>query len=441
MVILIVILSYDLRNVYWNDKYKIIAYDVLSYYAYLPATYIYNDLSLGFVDKNPDFFREKFWPMKTKQGRYIIKTTMGLAWLYAPFFLIAHPLAQMSGHAADGFSIPYKAALAFSCLFYLALGLFFLKRLLEAYFPQPVVALTLLAVTVGTNLLNYSTAEATMAHSYNFVLFSIFLYTGMKWHERRDLIRSILLGSLAGLIVLIRPTNILILIVFALWEVHDRPSLKGRILLFLKEIHLIGVMAAAFIVVWIPQMLYWKFISGSFWYYSYGTERFFFLKPHILKGLFGFRKGWLLYTPMMGLALFGLGLMYTRMKTLFLPILLFTILNIYVVLSWWSWWYGGGFGLRAFIESYSVLSIPFAVFVNWILDRRTLVQVVSFCLIFMFMALNLFQTKQYQMVIMHWDSMSPRAYWSIFLKMKQPDNFNQLIEPPDNVKAMRGEEE
>lgn len=439
--ILIVLLSYDLRNAYWNDKQKIISYDVLSYYAYLPATYIYNDISLGFIDKDPTFFRDKFWPVKTPGGRYIIKTTMGLAFLYAPFFFAAHPAAQILGYDANGFSPPYKFALTFGCLFYLGAGLYFLKKLLETYFPSIVVALTLISVTIGTNLLQYATAEATMSHSYNFVLFSIFLYIGMKWHERCNLKNSILLGLLSGLIVLIRPTNILILIVFVLWGVHDARTLKIRILFFIKEMHLVAVMAAAFIAVWIPQMLYWKFTSGSFWYYSYGIERFFFLKPHIIKGLFGFRKGWLVYTPMMGLALIGLGIMYVRLKELFFSILLFTLLNIYVVLSWWSWWYGGGFGLRAFIDSYSLLSIPLAVFINWALDRKTVIQMACISLVFLFLALNVFQTRQYQLAIMHWDSMSAKAYWSIFLKMKQPDNFSQLIEPPDNGKAVIGEED
>jgi len=438
LIILSTILAYDVDNAYWDDYDKIIYWDVLSYYAYLPAIYIYHDITLSFIDKNPSLYGDKFWPEKPATGRYAIKTTMGLAFLYAPFFQVAHPVARMLGYEANGYSPPYKIALMLSAVFYLAVGLYFLKKVLERYFSQPVTAITLIAVTIGSNLLQYATAEATMPHSYNFALFSVFLYAGMKWHEKHNLSYSIFLGLLSGLIALIRPTNILIIIVFILWGVHDLNTLKERLLLFLKKYHLIAVMAVFFIIVWIPQLIYWKFISGSYWFYSYVGERFFFLHPHIIKGLFGYRKGWLLYTPMMALALIGIGMMYKRLKELFFPVLIFTVLNIYVILSWWSWWYGGGFGLRAFIDSYSLLAIPFAVFVSWALSRNVVVKTASVVLICALMALNIFQVKQYQMAIMHWDSMSEKAYWSIFLKLKQPANFDQLIEKPDIDKAMAG---
>jgi hypothetical protein len=88
---------------------------------------------------------------------------MGLAILYMPFFFIAHLLAPVLGYAADGFTVPYKFALIFSCLFYLAIGLRYLRLFLQRYFSQAVVALTILSVTIGTNLLYYATQDAFWA--------------------------------------------------------------------------------------------------------------------------------------------------------------------------------------------------------------------------------------------------------------------------------------
>jgi len=34
-------------------------------------------------------------------------------------------------------------------------------------------------------------------------------------------------------------------------------------------------------------------------------------------------------------------------------------------LSWWAWWYGGSFGLRAFIDSYSLLIFPLAALLSY----------------------------------------------------------------------------
>jgi hypothetical protein len=438
VVIVMAILSYDIKEQNWNDYHKIISWDVLSYYAYLPATYIYNDISLSFITKNPNLYGDKFWPQGTPTGKFAIKTTMGLSFLYAPFFFVGHPVAQMLGYEANGYSPPYKFALTMSCLFYLAVGLHFLRKVLLRFFTDIVVAITLVAVTLGTNFLHYATAEATMPHSYNFALFSVFLYLAMKWHEEKTLKYSLLLGLVSGLIALIRPTNILVLILFALWGVDDFSSLKERTVLFLKKFYLVIIMVLAFIGVWIPQMIYWKYISGAYWFYSYGDERFFFNHPHIFEGLFGFRKGWLIYTPMMSLAVIGIGMMYKHLKGFFYPILIFTILNIFVILSWWSWWYGGGFGLRAFIDSYAILSIPLGLFVDRTFGRGNLVRTLSASVMLMFIALNIFQTNQYQQAVMHWDGMTAKAYWSIFLKMEKPANFNELIDIPDNEKAKLG---
>ncbi len=440
-LLVITVLFYDFKDRYWNDYDKIIYWDVLSYYAYLPAAYIYDDISLSFILKNPKYFGDKFWPQGTPTGKFAIKTTMGLSFLYAPFFFVAHPVAQALSYEANGFSPPYKFALALSAVFYLVMGLMCLRKVLLNFFQDTVVAITLGAVVLGTNLLHYVTAEATMPHSYNFALFSIFLYITLKWHQHPTLLCSILLGALYGLITLIRPTNILIGILFVLWNVSHSVSLKDRMRFFVKKYRLIMVMAASFAAVWIPQLLYWKFISGSYWFYSYGQERFFFNHPHILKGLLGFRKGWLIYTPVMALALSGIALLYVRLKGFFYPILIFTLINIYVILSWWSWWYGGSFGQRAFIDSYPVLSIPLALLIQWAVEKGMAVRMAGGVLLCALTALNIFQTYQYQKAVLHWDGMTAKAYLAIFLKTKQPENFNELLDIPDNEKAKLGLED
>ena len=46
-------------------------------------------------------------------------------------------------------------------------------------------------------------------------------------------------------------------------------------------------------------MLYWKHIMGTFFFYSYDQEGFFFGNSHVLDGLLSYRKGWFIYTPIM----------------------------------------------------------------------------------------------------------------------------------------------
>ena len=116
----------------WNrskpNERGVIKWDVISYYSYLPATFIYGDVTLGFLD-DPAFNNDnKFWPLELDNGNRLIQTSMGLSILYSPFFFMAHGLAPLFGQARDGFSNIYQFFLVLGTLFYVLAGLLFLNR-------------------------------------------------------------------------------------------------------------------------------------------------------------------------------------------------------------------------------------------------------------------------------------------------------------------------
>jgi presenilin-like A22 family membrane protease len=95
--------------------------------------------------------------------------------------------------------------------------------------------------------------------------------------------------------------------------------------------------------------------------------------------------------------------------------------------------YGGSFGSRAMIEFYVVLSIPLAAFIHTVFQKKRnwlLKSLTSVILVFL-VWLNLFQTTQYRGQVIHIDSMSKKAYWSVFLKNKKPENYQELLIPAD----------
>jgi len=216
----------------------VIKWDIISYYAYLPAIFIYHDLSLDFTE-SPDFVNDnKFWFQQTEKGKKVIITSMGLSYLYAPFFFAAHALAPAFGEPRDGFQSVYQFFLVFSALFYIGFGLYFLWKLLASYFPPGVSSVTLLLIGLGTNLYYYGTYEAAMSHAYNFSLMALFLYLLVRWYEFAGWKNSLLLGLVYGLIVLIRPSNFLLILVLLLWEVDSRLALVERMRLpFFLEGH------------------------------------------------------------------------------------------------------------------------------------------------------------------------------------------------------------
>jgi len=395
----------------------VIKWDIISFYGYLPATFIYGDPSLDFLDDGVIDNDNKFWWSPTENGRKIIYMSCGLSMMYAPFFFMAHLLAPVFGEARDGFGSIYQFFLVFGALVYVALGFIYLKKILLRYFTPLVTASTLLLMGLGTNLYYYSTHEAVMAHSYNFVLIVIFFHTVLKWYEEASWLRTFLLGMLFGLIVLIRPTNILILILLLFWGTDSWSAFRERIRFFLQNIPKMLLMVFAFLIPWIPQFLYWKMITGQILYYSYGAhgDRFFFDNPHIIESLFSYRKGWLLYTPLMILAIAGIFPLRKIIKGSTLPITLYLVMMIYVMSCWWTWWFGGGFGGRIYIDMYGILALPLAAFISAVLAyRKKYIRLGISGFLVGLLLFQLLQTRYFVGTAIHWDSMSKKAYWYYF---------------------------
>ncbi|MBC8487639.1 MAG: hypothetical protein H8D45_16535 [Bacteroidetes bacterium] len=440
--IILFVIIYNMFNIhYWTKENRVIWQDVISYYSYLPATFIYKDISLEFINDGTGFYSDKFWPLKTPEGKYVIKTTMGMSFLYAPFFFLGHVAANVLGYPATGFSMPYIFLLVMSSIFYFSLGLYFLRKVLENYFSQKVVIFTLITIVFGTNLYLYAAIEAAMPHAYLFSLFAAFIYLTIKWYKNPKVKSAILIGLVAGLITLIRPSNVIILVFFFLWDVKSFSDLQKRLLLFLKNPKFIAALVLCFFIILIPQLAYWKFATGRWCYYSYSDEGFFFLNPQIINGLFSYRKGWFVYTPVMLFAFTGLALSFKKFRTFFFPTLIFIILNIYIITSWWCWWYGGSYGNRAFIDSYAILAISYAVFIDWILIQKKIFKITVQTVIILLILLNLFQTWQAYGNDIHYDSMTKKAYWKVFLRLEKPDRFEKLLQSPDYEKAKNGKKE
>ncbi|HPQ35788.1 MAG TPA: hypothetical protein PK563_14945 [Tenuifilaceae bacterium] len=422
-------------------KNRVIEWDTMVYYSYLPAAFIHHDLTMEFKNTNPKEYSQKFWSHRTPHGGLVVKMSSGMAFIYAPFFFIAHTLAKPLGFEADGYSLPYRMALALGAIFYLALGLFVLRKFLRKYFSEITVSITLLLTAFATNLWYYSTIEPAMSHVYNFTFFVLFIALLDDWLKDPKFGPSICLGLISGIISLIRPTNALIGIFFLLWGISNISTLRDRIQYLFKKWDKLLVIAGFAILVWVPQMVYWKIQAGQFFYYSYGGEGFFFLKPHIIDGLFSFRKGWFIYTPIMFVATLGIFLLPKYVKGSALAISVYLSLNIYIIFSWWSWWYGGSYGARPMIESYAIMAIPLAAVVEYFTKSKRWIKYLSFSIFFLFISHGIFQTFQYYYGAIHWDSMTKKAYFHSFGKLKPSGKFWEYLEKPNYKSAHDGLDE
>lgn len=416
----------------------VIVWDAISYYAYLPATFIYNDLSLEFAEDDPETFSHRFWPSKSPTGRNVIKTSMGLAFLYSPFFAMAHLAASPLGYPSDGFSPPYQFFISIGALFYLLLGLIFLRKLLLRFFDEKTTAITLTMTVLGTNLGYYAAMEPAMSHTYGFAFYAIFLYLLDGWLAKPSTQRTILLGLTCGLLALMRPTNVLVGLFFIFWGVASLADIKQRLSLLLSRWKILFFMAFLAILVWVPQMVYWKIQTGQFFFNSYGDEGFFFLSPRILEGLFSFRKGLFVYTPLMFVTLAGFFVIGRYVRGGLAAIAVHASIHIYVIFSWWAWWYGGGYGSRAMIEVYAFIALPLAALIQWMWSRKTYAKTLFLSLLLLLLVHSIFQTFQYYYGAIHWDSMTRESYIKAFGRLRSFPGLEDYWRAPDYDLARKG---
>lgn len=416
-----------------KDRYPI-QYDVNGYYLYLPAVFIYNDIHFRFVDQNPHQFDRKYFLYPTSKGGYLNKYPPGVAFFYLPFFLVAHGISWLAGLDTSGYSPLYRLSVIFSNVFFGAAALWLLSRWLARYFSTFTVNVTVASVGLATNYFFYTSWVSGLTHVYLFFLFVLIIIHTDGWLQSGKWQHLMWICVALGWATMIRPTEILVGVVPA-WLIVRQLYLNKfkRFGHFIIRQMLPGL--AVFFAMLMPLFIYWKLATGHWLHYSYEQEGFYFDRPEqIIYGLFGFRKGWFVYTP---IALFFVAGIFTLQTSPFkhwqVPIGIYALANIYVVLSWWCWWYGGCFGQRAFIPMLAILSLPFASLVEQVVQYKHHLKGLTLAVWALFTFFNIFQSLQYKKQLIHHDGMSWQAYKYTFLKIKLSDaewrHYKSLILP------------
>lgn len=333
------------------------ASDPLGYYHWLPGTFLKGDWStLPYVHYLPN-------------GKGLSLFTMGVAIMQAPFFLLALLYCKVVGITPTGFELPFVFARLVASASYCSAGAAILFNVLRRYWSTAWVLISLGLLLLGTNLYYYAVHDGGMSHIYSFFLFAALLLLTLRLIERPtgpDLFRLILCGAL---IVLIRPLNGIVLLIPLLYGNPPVQAIKVR-LAWIKAHHRWAIVAVCFALLLIlPQLLYWKKITGSFFVFTYGTkeEGFDWSHPHLWDILFSHQGGWLLYHPLMIGAMAYLihgGMSKGEWLARYRVLLSVWVLAWYAYASWWNWWLGGSFGHRGFVEHYGYLALPFAAFVH-----------------------------------------------------------------------------
>jgi hypothetical protein len=278
----------------------------------------------------------------------------------------------------------------------------------------------------------YAVVENSMSHVYSFCLITLFLYYVFRFFKDNAGKYFFLSSLLFGLIVLVRPTNGLIILLLPLmgWiacpEVRNPVSVIIRSLLISKKaslsgrkarniLHLFPGVLILLLLFSLPLVL-WHHTTGHWFVYQYGEERFHFLHPHFFAILFSYNRGWFTYTPVAFISLFGFYQLWKENKTAFYWTLCFLIIFIYISSCWWMWYYASKCGQRIFVDLYAFVGI-LLLFLFASTRKVKIIRYVVSVLLIVFTGLNIFQCYQHSCFIFPATDITREIYWYSFPRL------------------------
>ena len=343
---------------------RIRASDEIEYFSYLPSLFFDRDLEFGneyqyFYDQNPGglaLFKGTFLDKREPEtGRHINFGPIGSAVLWSPFYLLAH-LGVLAARslgatvAANGLSAPYVAAVCYASALYGFLGFLLMHAALRRHggIPEPAAGWAPAALWYGTPALYYMTLAPGFSHAPSLFAVSLLVWLWLRARERQSLADWVLVGAAGGLAGLIREQDALFLIVPALglvvdaWRRRDWGRTLGRL----------SVLAVASAVVFWPQLLVYRALTGHFRPSRMVSAKLEYTSPHFLEVLFSAGHGLFVWSPLLLVAAVGLGLSALRRRDLVATLLgLGLLAQVWINGALSTWTQGGAFGSRRFIAA------------------------------------------------------------------------------------------
>ena len=315
---------------------------------------------------------------KTPTGRPGNVFGIGPALFELPLFAVGRDIARLGGQVPDGFSGPEVAAAMLASLLATLGALLFAYRLLRRRFgADHLAAVVPLLLACGGPVVYYAIRQPGYAHPFATFWVAWFVdawdasfgAAGQHAAKPRRLRVWLGLGALLGAATLARPQTVLwgVLLVAAAADdlrraVAPGPAAGasggggprravgvrglGRALAESAPRWVAG--AGVALLCFLPQLIAWHQIYGSFWLVPQGPGFMRWDSPAWREVLFSSRNGLLPWAPLYALAALGLLVAVWRSPRLGLGVVIGIALQVVANGAVWDWWAGGSFGGRRF---------------------------------------------------------------------------------------------
>jgi hypothetical protein len=343
--------------------------DGVGYYAYARApliehtldfTHDYQSANESFREAHCDENGQPKAGFRTRTGHLDNHFTVGPAMLWSPFLLVTHSgvlLARALGSKvpADGFSAPYRYAMAFATGLYGFLALLLSFRLACKYVKPVWCFVATIAIWWGSSLPVYVYFNPSWSHAHSAFMVALFLWYWDATREGRNLMQWLLLGVIVGLMLDVYYANLMVVSVLAVEAAGQyacslgsgRSSSPSSLVLLSRHL-LFGLVV---FLVMVPTFISrWIVYGGPFETGYLSIRDFLWRSPVFFSVLFSSNHGLLSWTPLLGLAILGLLLFMFRLPNVGIPF--FTaVVAFYLFISFYPDWAGiSSYGNRFFIS-------------------------------------------------------------------------------------------
>jgi len=322
-------------------------------------------------------------------------------------------------------------------VFCAVLGIGFLRKVLLTYFSDKASAIILVLVVPGTNFLCLATYEPGLIHPLLFLCYALILWSTIGWQKAYVWKYAIILGLVIAVTISIRLQEISCILIPIFWGIYNKNTFHDRWRAMKQHYWQALVIVTVILLAVLGQLLHPDFLYRIL-DLSHNPQKnhFTFIAPYLPDVLFSFRKGWLIYTPVMIFSILGFYFLARKNPLIFYSTFLFFIINLHIVSSWSIWWEGESFGQRSMISSYPVLALPLGYFVVWLMQKKGYLKIPLFLLLAFLLLLNLFQTWQYKNGILDASRMTRECYGAVFGVVHKVKDVEKklLVEYPDVYK-------
>ena len=362
--------------------------DEIKYFAALRSVYFDRDLHYAneyahFIGRDPVAHAglRPYMEGETPTGYRLNDAPIGTAVLWSPFYVAADigvAAARSLGAAVprDGYAWPYVWAVCLGSLFWGTAGMFLAYRLCRAYASRTASLWGVVAIWFASPVVFYLYITPAMAHANSMFAVSLFLLLWQRGRVDRAARGWVILGAAAGLMILVRELNWLLLLVLAVDEtqgilhvvqsadgqrVRGAPLVRAAVVEWWRRSVGYLCFAVALGIVVAPQLYVYQTLNGTFGPTPFVVEKFSLLPRYAFAVLFSGFHGLFSWHPVTFVGVLGLAALWRRATWIAAAMGVFVAAQVLVIGSYETWWGGASFGARRFINCTAIFSLGLAV--------------------------------------------------------------------------------